>query len=112
MEDGIKAKQEKLVEVREEHGLKKSEETYKDRANARPQAVIKPQESARGGSPFAFSSYPTAYSGGGAIFAPRNRISQSKNRFSTVSASENLQDFSGNWWGGRRRRIPWICGFG
>ena len=48
-------------------------------------------------SSLALKSSPAACTAGtGAIFAPENPIFQSKNRFFTVSAPENPQDFSGN----------------
>ena len=39
--------------------------------------------------------------------APENPIFQSKNRFFTVSAPENPQDFSGNWRGAHEGRRLW-----
>ena len=52
----------------------------------------------RGRKPFCGTIVPGGvYGGDGAIFAAENPIFQSKNRFLTVSAPENPQDFSGNW---------------
>ena len=70
-----------------------------------PQTVEKPK---RGAKPFHTSIVPGGvYGGGGAIFASENPIFQSKNRFLTVSAPENPQDFSGNW---RGRTKAAACG--
>ena len=66
-----------------------------------PQTVKKLKgERERRAKPFRTSIVPGGvYGGDGAIFAAENPIFQSKNRFFAVSAPENPQDFSGNWWG-------------
>ena len=73
-----------------------------------PQTVKNPEESAREPKPSRIKIVPGGvYGGDGAIFAAENPIFQSKNRFLTVSAPENPQDFSGNWRGAHEGRRLW-----
>ena len=67
---------------------------------ARLQAVKAPQESAKKRKSLRIFIVPDGvHVGGGAVFASRNPISQSKSRFHAVSAPGNPQNFRGNWRG-------------